>query len=1483
MGVEINGCLDNAGDCGGNCYHMKGSGSDPTNGNCVTDGDQKTYMKSVDTGGVDLSKWNTARVTSMYEMFFGASSFAGVGLHTWDTGSVTTLERTFKMAVAMKSPDLGGWKTSKVQNMQGAFNSAAAFTGNGLSKWDVSSVTNMAWPFYLASSINADLGSWDVSKVASMVGTFNGATSFTGAGLSTWNIEKARLDAKTFLLAPAISNCTKRAIFEAWTTPMKAVDMTTHYSDWATVFCDCDWTTLPCRLGGGSGIVGGPADPTSALLPASCWEDFLLEVQPPRTSSSGAGVKLFPFKELSARVNATAYSENGTNDVAFLPLGGLFLAFGGGGERATIVLSDDSMCAQAANMTLSVSVGGIVAPLHTRSTNGLRTTVTLPSYDDVCVRSGQCNSMSNTITVTEDDSTEHGLQIGCKPGYERSDSGQYCYRKYETKGVNWTDARVVCQTDGTDLAIVGSEEDDSFIKKQKWTEAWFGLNDRAKEGTFVNVDGTVPAWVPAAWAAPRGEPNNFGGNEDCAVLGYTDGTKWNDYPCTKLTKGVACGHSTQLQMVSWSCPPLCPGQAMATSQRAANPSKTPTDTDTGGITYVQRCTKGGRRLQQHNESAPPSSSQVPTVPPSSQQCANAMKGLVSFVTDPRSCLDPVRARSAPCAYGEGGSCQCCPENARCPGGARMWPARGYWAKNESSTLAEICDPPRLKRCLGMVHGSMTGDRQCGDGYKGWRCGQCANKGTTKFYADQWGACVTCGSVASSSSSSSSSNSTGEAQSTMNATDALWFLALALALCFGAVFAVVFFIQRRQGGSLVGGLFRAMDFFCYLVILLQTTLYIANGAVKNALDVVLGEYADDAAGRFIKSFYGAIAVFQLDFSGAVKLSCLGGDPLVFQKAYAALTCLVVLVYVAALLVLPRLRLFERILAYSGLSKPRKLVSLLYQQFAYRMGTWLVLTHAVSCRIALSGIQCVEVGGGSGGGEGEGDSNVDGPDDSCRDSAWGFLVVFHILGFPLAILVGAIRVRSSMMGGTCCHDTKETMQRHNDNIRATGELGLWRYYLDYDYKARFHWFRAANMAVMFTIVLSETTIRPEADFNQKQIGEVDLTRTCIQATAVIVYLTLLLVAKPYVHSRLRRWKMWVTVFNQGTTLLLILTRLLAEQARAYGEVERGVARPPIFDASLAFMYISTASMFLQFVVLGGSFLWSLREGAQEEQVIIIEKKEAAERQEQARLGGGVQDSGKAEAKVVMMVDNPMCGKHGLRKSVKFEDEPKDQDHDYTDDWDKHLDAESGSMYYENRRSGKVTWELPGDDDAVEETVVVEEVKEEEWVVHTCESSGRRYKYNNWTGETVWIDPEEEEEGEEEEDRGEEWTMLTDESSGRRYKYNNWTGETVWIDPEQEEEEDGDDLATARARLRSVMKQSTNGDASAIDSAFLELVSDTRGDWVEVCDPDGSVLGWQLKGCTVYYNRLTYETRLTKPPGWVLMQCMALTGEGRASMRL
>ena len=66
----------------------------------------------------------------------------------------------------------------------------------------------------------------------------------------------------------------------------------------------------------------------------------------------------------------------------------------------------------------------------------------------------------------------------------------------------------------------------------KGQDAWIGLNDIETEGTFVYVDGVRATQQNAGWE--RGQPNNFGGNEDCAHVnraGVPDNTA-NDSPCS---------------------------------------------------------------------------------------------------------------------------------------------------------------------------------------------------------------------------------------------------------------------------------------------------------------------------------------------------------------------------------------------------------------------------------------------------------------------------------------------------------------------------------------------------------------------------------------------------------------------------------------------------------------------------------------------------------------------------------------------------------------------------------------------------------------------------------------------------------------------------------------------------------------------------------------------------------------------------------------
>ena len=112
---------------------------------------------------LDLSSWNTSKVTNMGYMF----TLAGCGATTWSIG------------------DISNWDTSNVKSMDYLFKGASYNAANfklDLSGWNTSNVTNMYQMFYKCQTLKtiyvSDL--WDTSKVTSSTDMFRGCTSLVG-------------------------------------------------------------------------------------------------------------------------------------------------------------------------------------------------------------------------------------------------------------------------------------------------------------------------------------------------------------------------------------------------------------------------------------------------------------------------------------------------------------------------------------------------------------------------------------------------------------------------------------------------------------------------------------------------------------------------------------------------------------------------------------------------------------------------------------------------------------------------------------------------------------------------------------------------------------------------------------------------------------------------------------------------------------------------------------------------------------------------------------------------------------------------------------------------------------------------------------------------------------------------------------------------------------------------------------------------------
>ena len=94
--------------------------------------------------------------------------------------------------------------------------------------------------------------------------------------------------------------------------------------------------------------------------------------------------------------------------------------------------------------------------------------------------------------------------------------------------MSWQQARTFCHEHVAHLASVGSAQGNAFLVSiVAGTDGrlyWTGINDIAVEGVWVWDSGEPVVYTQFG----AGEPNNAGGQEDCATwVEWADGT-WND-------------------------------------------------------------------------------------------------------------------------------------------------------------------------------------------------------------------------------------------------------------------------------------------------------------------------------------------------------------------------------------------------------------------------------------------------------------------------------------------------------------------------------------------------------------------------------------------------------------------------------------------------------------------------------------------------------------------------------------------------------------------------------------------------------------------------------------------------------------------------------------------------------------------------------------------------------------------------------------------
>ncbi len=147
--------------------------------------------KMVGIPDIDLSNFDTSKVTNMSHMFYGMRNLISLNLSNFDTSKVTNMSHMFRDMRSLTTLDLSNFNTSKVTNMRDMFRDMRSLTTLNLSNFDTSKVTDMGFMFEeMRSLISLDLSNFDTSKVTDMNGMFYGMRNLTSLNISSFDTSK---------------------------------------------------------------------------------------------------------------------------------------------------------------------------------------------------------------------------------------------------------------------------------------------------------------------------------------------------------------------------------------------------------------------------------------------------------------------------------------------------------------------------------------------------------------------------------------------------------------------------------------------------------------------------------------------------------------------------------------------------------------------------------------------------------------------------------------------------------------------------------------------------------------------------------------------------------------------------------------------------------------------------------------------------------------------------------------------------------------------------------------------------------------------------------------------------------------------------------------------------------------------------------------------------------------------------------------------
>ena len=149
-------------------------------------GDSEQKIKNILE--LDLSKFDTSRVTNMSHMFNGMRNLTTLNLSNFNTSNVTNMGGMFFNMTNLTAFNFSNFDTSKVTDMRSMFNGMTNLASLDISSFNTKNVENMSGMFSLLRKIeHLDLSHFRTDKVTNMGSMFYQMTALKTINLSNFN------------------------------------------------------------------------------------------------------------------------------------------------------------------------------------------------------------------------------------------------------------------------------------------------------------------------------------------------------------------------------------------------------------------------------------------------------------------------------------------------------------------------------------------------------------------------------------------------------------------------------------------------------------------------------------------------------------------------------------------------------------------------------------------------------------------------------------------------------------------------------------------------------------------------------------------------------------------------------------------------------------------------------------------------------------------------------------------------------------------------------------------------------------------------------------------------------------------------------------------------------------------------------------------------------------------------------------------------